>query len=212
MAEDAPTTPDARALVGLLAEDSRRRVFAALVLGATSVGEVRDVTGLGAREVVVAVERLGRGGLVEQGAGGTLALLAAAFRRAAAAEAPPPAAADHPDASPEEAAVLRRYLRDGRLVSIPAAGAKRAVVLDVIAQDLEPGLRYTEREVDAVLRGWHPDTAALRRYLVDGGFLDRRPGRRGEYWRAGGTVGGGGGGKAGGKDRRRTGGRAMRDR
>ena len=31
----------------------------------------------------------------------------------------------------------------------------------------------------------HPDTAALRRYLVDEGLMSRRGG---EYWRAGGTV------------------------
>ncbi len=31
----------------------------------------------------------------------------------------------------------------------------------------------------------HPDHAALRRYLVDEGFLSRASG---EYWRSGGTV------------------------
>jgi hypothetical protein len=31
----------------------------------------------------------------------------------------------------------------------------------------------------------HPDYAALRRYLVDAGFLDRAGG---EYWRSGGTI------------------------
>jgi hypothetical protein len=37
-----------------------------------------------------------------------------------------------------------------------------------------------------VLRRFHPDVAALRRYLVDEGFLDREAG---VYWRAGGRVG-----------------------
>ena len=32
---------------------------------------------------------------------------------------------------------------------------------------------------------WHADTASLRRYLVDEGFLDRADG---VYWRSGGTV------------------------
>jgi hypothetical protein len=39
--------------------------------------------------------------------------------------------------------------------------------------------------VNRVLARWHPDTAALRRYLVDEGFLDRDGG---QYWRTGGTV------------------------
>jgi hypothetical protein len=36
-----------------------------------------------------------------------------------------------------------------------------------------------------MLRKWHDDTAALRRYLVDEGLLDREAG---EYWRAGGSF------------------------
>ena len=39
--------------------------------------------------------------------------------------------------------------------------------------------------VNLMLGRWHPDTAALRRYLVDEEFLDRAAG---EYWRAGGPV------------------------
>jgi hypothetical protein len=39
--------------------------------------------------------------------------------------------------------------------------------------------------VNLMLGKWHEDTAALRRYLVDEGFLDREAG---EYWRSGGTV------------------------
>ena len=41
------------------------------------------------------------------------------------------------------------------------------VVLDHLVRVFEPGVRYPEREVNALLAVWHPDTAALRRYLVD---------------------------------------------
>lgn len=47
------------------------------------------------------------------------------------------------------------------------------------------GVRYPEREVDAVLKRFHPDHASLRRFLVDEGFLSRQ---RGVYWRTGGPV------------------------
>ena len=40
-------------------------------------------------------------------------------------------------------------------------------------------------EVNDILRAFHPDTAALRRYLVDDEFLERRDA---VYWRAGGTF------------------------
>lgn len=87
----------------------------------------------------------------------------------------------------DDAKVLRSFVRNGRLVSIPARAAKRRVVLDVIAQDFEPGVRYREAMVNELLRRWHPDVAAIRRYLVDEGFLEREGGC-GDYWRAGGTV------------------------
>ena len=74
---------------------------------------------------------------------------------------------------------------NGHLRSIPARRSKRLVVLDRIAQVFEVGERYPEREVNALLRAFHDDVAALRRYLVDEGFLSREAG---QYWRTGGTV------------------------
>ena len=88
-----------------------------------------------------------------------------------------------PGADPE---FLRRFFDDdGRLRTMPTRHAKRRVVLDVVAQRFEPGRTYPEREVDAVLKSVHDDHAALRRYLVDDGFLARVDG---EYWRSGGTF------------------------
>src|SRR6266536_623698 len=90
-------------------------------------------------------------------------------------------------------AVLGRFIRDGRLVSVPAARSKRLLVLDHLAGLFEPGRRYTEAEVNQALVAWHPDYAALRRYLVDEGFLRRadEPAPSGRsvklYWRAGGS-------------------------
>ncbi len=81
--------------------------------------------------------------------------------------------------------MLDAFVHDGRITSIPAARGKRSVVLDWLAQDFEPGRRYSEREVNAILARRYADTATLRRYLVDEQLLDRD---RGEYWRIGGSV------------------------
>jgi len=75
-------------------------------------------------------------------------------------------------------------MRDGRLTSIPSARSKRRVVLDHVVRVFEPGRRYPEREVDTLLRAFHPDHAALRRYLIDEDFMAREAG---VYWRTGGT-------------------------
>lgn len=86
----------------------------------------------------------------------------------------------------DDAAILRTFFdAQGRLVTVPAKRGKRLVVLDHLAQRFEPGERYSETEVNNRLREAHDDVAALRRYLVDEGFLSREAG---VYWRTGGSV------------------------
>ena len=157
--------------------------MAAIVLGAGAVEDVRRITDLDLRPAVTAIGRLVDGGLVEQTADGTLRLVESAFSDAARAAAPPRGQDEHADQPPDIARVLRAHVRDGRLVSIPSSHAKRLIVLDVIVQDFDVDTHYTEREVNAILLRWYPDTAALRRWLVDVGYLDRD---HGDYWRCGG--------------------------
>ncbi len=88
--------------------------------------------------------------------------------------------------TPEQARVLRGFLgADGRLHTIPSKHAKLLVVLDRLAQEFAPGRTYPEAEVNEVLHRFHPDHAALRRYLVENGFMTREDGH---YWRSGGTF------------------------
>ena len=86
---------------------------------------------------------------------------------------------------PEDRVVIERFMPNGRLEQMPAKRSRRLVVLDQVARTFEPGHRYPECEVNDVLRTFWADYAALRRYLVDEGFLDRADG---VYWRAGGSV------------------------
>jgi hypothetical protein len=81
--------------------------------------------------------------------------------------------------------VLAAFVKDGRIVRFPARRARRVLLLDQVAMMFEPGVRYPERDVNQLLGRLHDDFAALRRYLVDEGFLSRGGG---EYWRSGGTV------------------------
>jgi len=88
-------------------------------------------------------------------------------------------------ADEDEEAVLRHYFVNGRLREIPARASKRRIVLTRVALAFEPGVRYAERDVNAIVARFHTDHAALRRYLVDEGLLARD---HGEYWRTGGPV------------------------
>lgn len=76
--------------------------------------------------------------------------------------------------TPEEVKVLRSYLVDGRLTTIPAQGRKRQVILRFLLERVFTEDRpYPEKEVNQRLALFHPDVAALRRYLCDGHFVDR---------------------------------------
>jgi hypothetical protein len=178
-------------LCRLLAEPERLAAFAAVVLGASTVAEVAEAAGLEPRLAAVAVRRLTHGGLVRVGAdpdrGAETGLVAnrAAFKAAVRQAAPKPEPAPPLDPDPARAAVLRAFLREGRLVRLPAAQGRRRMVLEHVAASFEPGVRYPERAVDAVLRSWHPDHATLRRYLIDEGLMARDAG---VYWRIGGPV------------------------
>ncbi|MGY2084560.1 DUF2087 domain-containing protein [Blastococcus sp. SYSU DS0539] len=175
---------DAATIAGLLADPVRLKVVAALALGAATIEEVAAASRLSLKEVALAARRLARAGLVERD-GHHLALhtdrFGAAARAAAEAAPAPEPLSDDPAAD----AVLSAFVRDGRLVSIPAQRSKRLVVLDHLVRVFEPGVRYPEREVNALLAVWHPDVAALRRYLVDEALLSRDAGI---YWRSGGYV------------------------
>jgi hypothetical protein len=88
----------------------------------------------------------------------------------------------HPDALPHEleadeafaAKTIRSFIRDGRLVSIPAREKRRLVVYrylrdQVFTEDRE----YEEREVNQRLALFHPDVATIRRGMVDAGLVTR---------------------------------------
>jgi hypothetical protein len=83
---------------------------------------------------------------------------------------------------PDVARVLRSFFRDDRLTTIPASATKRRTVL-VYLRDrcFTEDRAYPEKEVNQRLALFHPDVAALRRYMVDGGLMTRA---NGEYRRA----------------------------
>ncbi len=62
---------------------------------------------------------------------------------------------------------------EGPLREFPAKEKRKLVVLMQLAKRFVPGRRYTEREVNEVLKVAWADFATLRRYLIEYGFLDR---------------------------------------
>lgn len=167
----------------LLAEPERLKAYAAVALGAATPSDVAAASGLAARDVVRALAALTDRGLIAE-ADGRLSADLGVFKTAVRDNlAPTEQVRLDPDA--ERDSVLRAFIAEGRLVSIPTARGKRRIVLEHLATCFEPGVRYPERAVDAVLRAWYHDYASLRRYLVDEDMMARD---HGVYWRAGGPV------------------------
>ncbi len=184
MADDESVPVSAGALAGALADASRRSVFAAVQLGAGHVDDVAAVAGLSAAQVGKALGKLVDVGVVVV-EDDHLTIAGGVFQHAARAALERPASSEHDSLPAGDRKVMNAFVVDGRLQSIPSAAAKRLVILDWLARLFEPGQQYSEAMVNLTLGQRHADTAALRRYLVDEGFLDRAAG---VYWRSGGSV------------------------
>jgi len=79
--------------------------------------------------------------------------------------------------------VVADYTRkDGSLKTIPAQKKKLEAVLRYVVEGFEKGKRYSEKRVNEILKGYHEDTATLRRELVGFGLMQREGGGE-EYWR-----------------------------
>jgi hypothetical protein len=172
-------------IVGALADPDRRRLLAAIELGATSLPDAARASNVPDQRAAKAVARLVEAGLVVSDPGSGLRVDSSIYSRAARAALSSPPSDEHADEPPGRRKVLDAFVRGGRITSMPSAPAKREIVLDWLAGTFDVGRRYTEAEVNAALDNHAEDHVSLRRALVDAGMLDRDDRT---YWRSGGTV------------------------
>jgi DNA-binding CsgD family transcriptional regulator len=85
----------------------------------------------------------------------------------------------------EYEAIITKYFPDGRggkLTNFPRKEKRKIAILKHISAFFKQRHRYTEREVNEVLkRFFEEDYVTLRRYLIEYGFLDRE-GDGSAYW------------------------------
>ena len=72
------------------------------------------------------------------------------------------------------------FRADGTLVSIPVKSNKKIAVLRHIAAELSPYTRYPEKQINEIIAKFHPDTAAIRRHMIEYGILERNS--ESVYW------------------------------
>ena len=180
-----PETPDD--ILRALADPERLEIAGSLARTRRSASELADELDLEVSRVRKHLNRLSSTGVVRLNDDRRTYRLDPETLRWAAEQVGPPRGAGLAlgAASDDEEAVLRSFFRNGRLTEIPVKASKRRIVLERIALEFEPGLRYDEREVNAIVARFFTDHASIRRYLVDEGFLTRDAGI---YWRTGGRV------------------------
>src|SRR5262245_16299755 len=140
-------------LAGLLADEDRLRVFAAVALGARTVGDAARAAGIDETTVQNVLPRLVQTGVIEQRDGlriSTPALEAAARDR-------PTRQRGGTDATSEEQRILRNFVVEGRLVRLPARYQQKRIVLGYVARRFEHGRDYDERDVNVLLSELHDD-------------------------------------------------------
>ncbi|MCQ6559058.1 DUF2087 domain-containing protein [Paenibacillus mendelii] len=70
--------------------------------------------------------------------------------------------------------VLRNFITsEGRLKHIPAQLKKKRIVLEYLAEQLEPGRSYKEKEINEFIQQFHPDFATIRREFIMHAYLFR---------------------------------------
>lgn len=177
------TQPEILSFVKAMASAERLRIIGLLSQGSKSAVDVASALGVHASDVTRHLEQLTASGVVTE-ADGVYELDEKAVESLARGQFK----GKRPvyDAKGEDGdvrKVLQTFLKaDGSLKQIPPMGSKLLIILNFIVDAFDFKANYTEKEVNTILRRFHVDTAALRRYLVDEGLMARASDGT-KYWR-----------------------------
>jgi hypothetical protein len=177
--------PEILSFVKAMASADRLRVVGVLARGKASQSEIAEQLGMPVRDVFNHLSFLASVGVVHESNGiydlDEKAIESLARGQFEGKRRSYEARQEEPE---DVRKVLKNFLNaDGSLKQIPPQGNKLLIVLNFIVDAFAYDTNYTEKEVNTILRRFHVDTAALRRYLVDNGLMARESdGTR--YWRA----------------------------
>ncbi|MGI9528749.1 MAG: GNAT family N-acetyltransferase [Acidimicrobiia bacterium] len=178
------STPTSLDLLRALVDPLRLAVAGNAVGGPVSIEAVAELTGREKRDVAGAVGDLRALGLLDDDGMLQVDVLRIVARELPRDKQPEGGPVEGPW-TPHEAETLGKFFDGDRLVTMPSSASKRRLVVEKFAQEFEPGRRYPERDVNFKIQLMYHDYAAVRRYMVEEGFMDRADGA---YWRTGGRY------------------------
>jgi hypothetical protein len=169
----------------VFSNESRLKIIGHLANGEKSVGELADLLKLKEPTVSHHLAELKGIGLVDARAEGTMRIyqLDAKALETMSKDIfarPNLAALVKPSEMTEDERILRTWVKNGRIVDIPAQEKKKQILIRWVAGQIDPSRRWTEKEFSEWLSQFNKDYAFLRRYLVDSGYMARE---KGIYWR-----------------------------
>ncbi len=171
--------------VKALSHADRLRVIGVLAQKPVSMQQISETLGMPTRDVYQHLTMLSHGGIVLEQDGlwridsQNVENLTRRQFAGQARESYQPA----PNLSEKPRKVLVAYLNpDGSIKQLPNQPGKLQVILDYILEAFTPGVIYTEKEVNMIIRRFHLDTAGLRRDMIDRGMLERKSDGS-QYWR-----------------------------
>jgi hypothetical protein len=155
-----------RRILGLLADKDRFRILAAVSLGANTLEKIAAMTELDNAKIMKAIGKLETAGLIKKQEDAGYSFCTDTLRALTKN-------LDHIGTNKPKLSQLDRFIRDGKLITYPRSHTDQLMVLSHIVNTFEFDRQYPEKEVNEKLKTVNPDFAALRRYLVDNGFLQR---------------------------------------
>lgn len=173
-------------LLKALAHESRLKIIGLIAEQEYSVGELADLLELKEPTVSHHLAKLQELNLVTMRTLGTThyyQLNSAALQqinRELLTPAQVASIADNVESNTWERKVLNTYFDGTRLTKIPDVRKKRDVILNWLVTHFEYDIRYSEKQVNEIIRQFHPDTATLRRELIGNKLMQRE---NGVYWR-----------------------------
>jgi predicted transcriptional regulator len=171
-----------------LADGNRLRILGLLARQPLTVEQMAEMLGLRPSTVSHHLQHLSHVGLVSARAESYYnvyrlenAALERMARQLLARETLSGAAADVDMDAYDRKVIANFTTPDGRIKAFPAQRKKFEAILRYVLRVFEPGVRYSENQVNQMLGQFNDDTATLRRELVGYGWL-KREGGGGDYW------------------------------
>ena len=81
----------------------------------------------------------------------------------------------------EKQKIFENFIKEEKMKVFPSKERKKYIILHYFINLFEKDKKYSEKEVNEIIKRIYPDFSTIRRYLVDYKFINRTKDCK-EYW------------------------------